>query len=156
MKTLELTEKDCKEILKKAEDSLDDLGILIPAIIEQAGCESALEAVYFFLDVAHNGACMGAPGFTYYRDTVCFFGRYRPEIVRLIEKEMEEVSDCKDVVKFLQSASRLSEYQTMLLSLVLAGKEWDEDPDEVMDIKNDLTWFALDILASVVRGFVED
>ena len=156
MKTIELNEKNCREVLKKAEGYLSNLGKLITAVIEQAGCGSYMEAVYFFLDVAHEGACMGAPGFTYYTQTEAFFDNHRTEIVRLISFEMAGQSDCEDIVKYLQSASRLSEYQTMLLSLVLAGKDEGEDQNEVMDIKNDLTWFALDILASIVRGFVED
>jgi hypothetical protein len=154
MKTIELNEKNCREVLKKAEGYLSNLGKLITAVIEQAGCGSYMEAVYFFLDVAHDGACMGAPGFTYYKDTVDFFDRYRIEIVSLITFDMIGSSDCRDVVKYLQSGSKLSDYQTMLLSLVLAGKDEGEDQNEVMDIKNDLVWFVLDVIADIVHGFV--
>ncbi len=161
MEPLELTEKDCKKILKNAEDSLADIGELIPAIIDQAGCGSSLEAVYFFLDVYNDGACMGSPGFTYYTQTEAFFDNHRTEIVRIIfmcgwilSPEMAGQSDCEDIVKYLQSDSRLSEYQTMLLSLVLAGKDEGEDQNEVMDIKNDLVWFVLDVIADIVHGFV--
>jgi hypothetical protein len=42
----------------------------------------------------------------------------------------------------------------MLLSLVLAGKDEGEDQNEVMDIKNALVWFVLDVIADIVHGFV--
>ena len=111
---------------------------LINAVIRQIGERDYLE------DVARYGADGGFPGFTYFSDTLEFFGKHKASIIQLAEEEAEEFGvNVLDMIKGFNCLN--DDYDTSEIARVLYGKGKDDYYHTY--IGNALAWFALEEVA---------
>lgn len=92
-------------------------------------------------DIAQYGAGTGFPGFTYYHDTVKFFKKFKPEIVRLVENISEEFGI--GPVAFVKGFRHLD-----VTDEEVAKTLYGADRQADIQVANALVWFALEELAS--------
>lgn len=90
--------------------------------------------------IAGHGADYGVPGFTYYRETVGFFKRYKKEIVSLVEELAYDLGETP--IGLVMSFRCLDGVSEKEVAQTLYGHKVDEI------VANGLTWFALEEVAN--------
>ena len=124
---------------------------LIRGVLRQLGGGS--EAWASLRDVCRGGADAGFHGFTYYRDTVGFFRRYRAEIVELAERQAQDFgqSVAEMVADFRCLDIRADDTigQNSVLRCLGGGRLRDggEQGDQDDLVANALAWYALEEVA---------
>lgn len=130
---------------------------LIRGVLRQLG--GGDEAWNSLRDVCSGGASGGFCGFTYYKDTVGFFKRYRAEIVELARSMADDLGE--GVVEMVAGFNCLggqglkygasdhdrkaarAEYIDSAGRCIYGGRLTDEDTN----VANALAWFALEEVA---------
>ena len=114
---------------------------LVRSVVRQLGGKEYLE------DIAHYGASVGFPGFTWYTDTVAFYKRNRKEILALL-KEYSADFGVKSAVEVVCTFKGLEKEQESICRC-LYGRVIEEDSC----VANALAWFAAE---EVARAFCDD
>ena len=116
---------------------------LIRGVLRQLG--GGPEAIDTLRDVVRGGADAGYGGFTYTRDTVAFFRRYRSEIVALARSMADDLGE--DVSQMVAGFRCLNGAEDLpSINRCLYGGRLTREEDNVA---NALAWFALE---EVARG----
>lgn len=124
---------------------------LIRGVLRQLG--GGTEAWDSLRDVCRGGADAGFCGFTYYRDTVGFFKRYRREIVALAEQQAREFGEnvAEMVAGFRCLGIKADDTigQSSVMRCLGGGRLRDggEKGDQDDLVANALAWYALEEVA---------
>ena len=87
--------------------------------------------------IRQGGAACGIPGFTYYKDTIAFFNRYKKEIIQSLCADAEEFGTSP--IEMLKGFRCLTN-EDINPSTILRGQYNDT-------LKNALTWYAIEKIA---------
>lgn len=151
MKKKDLTEKDYKIIIEEASERTG-AGPLIKAIAEHVGFDEHKEIVEMFTEIARGGSSSDYPGFMSCNKTSDFFDKHNEEIIKLLKWEMQGVTDFNDVTLYLKCVPEFTSYDLSIISCIINGTDCThENTKQVMDIKESLVWFTLDILSYVIK-----
>jgi len=115
---------------------------LVRGVIRQLGGGS--EAWDSLRDVLRGGADAGFCGFTYYRDTVDFFKRYRADIVALAEQMADDLGEEPlTMVCGFRCLDTDNDTKKSVAKCLYGGRLNDDDDT----VANALAWFALEEVA---------
>lgn len=118
------------------------------------------EARSYVQDAANHGADSGFPGFTYYKDTVAFYERYRRFIWLRLIADSEEFGD-NGVVATVENfgcfrsrdAGERRALRRAINALMLDCVKVNWDIPEQVDVANALAWYALEEVGRELTDF---
>jgi len=121
------------------------------AVIEQVGgWQSFIELA---LDVSRYGASGGYSGFIYYSETLAFFDANRREILGLLAAQSRDFG--VNIIDMVCGFSCLSDIDKYDIEAIIFGLDPLFDPCSETQVKNALSWLALETVCFDYANFVD-
>lgn len=109
---------------------------LTRAVVRSLGGRDSLE------DVCNHGAAGGFAGFTYYKDTLAFFGAHKADIMQLAKDMAADFG--QDALQMIAGFQCLKDDK---LSCMDVAEAINGDTENTTNVQNALAWFALEEIA---------
>lgn len=122
------------------------LSLFTVIVKKQLDVENQKDFISTLKDINNYGMEGGFNGFIYYKDTVEFYDRNRPLIIKLLEDMSDQFGE--DIIDVISNFKVIKDdgYTKSDIAKVLYSKEKDTDVN--MSIKNYIVWAMVEYLAS--------